>query len=154
MRDTFAACSGKNSGHSRRVSRGSALHRKGENSSVVQPYPETPRCLSPFQRNLFSLHCLDFLAEDRHPPRWQVKQPCGKASWESLLEKPRGKATDPLITRREAWHYCYCSRGKRAGMPPFETRTYSPGKTPEVPQDPCQHWRGILRFRPHFHTRS
>ena len=24
----------------------------------------------------------------------------------------------------------------------------SPGETPEVPQDPCQHWRGILRFRP------
>ena len=30
----------------------------------------------------------------------------------------------------------------------FETRTDSPGETPEVPQDPCQHWRGILRFRP------
>ena len=97
MRDNFAACSGKNSGNSRRVSRGSALHRKGENSSVVQPFPETPRCLSPFQRKLFSLHCLDFHAEDRHPPRWHVKQPCGKASWESLVGKPRGKATDPLI---------------------------------------------------------
>ena len=24
-------------------------------------------------------------------------KPCGKASWESLLGKPRGKATDPLI---------------------------------------------------------
>ena len=24
-------------------------------------------------------------------------QPCGKASWESLVGKPRGKATDPLI---------------------------------------------------------
>ena len=33
-------------------------------------------------------------------------------------------------------------------MPPHETRTDSPGETPEVPQDPCQHWRGILRFRP------
>ena len=32
-------------------------------------------------------------------------------------------------------------------MPPLETRTDSPGETPEVPQDPCQHWRGILRFR-------
>ena len=59
--------------------------------------PESPGCLSPFQRNLFSLHCLDFLAEDRHPPRWHVKQPCGKASWENLVGKPRGKATDPLI---------------------------------------------------------
>ena len=24
-------------------------------------------------------------------------QPCGKASWESLVGKPRGKASDPLI---------------------------------------------------------
>ena len=32
-------------------------------------------------------------------------------------------------------------------MPPLETKTDSPGETPEVPQDPCQHWRGILRFR-------
>ena len=43
------------------------------------------------------LHCLDFQAEDRLTPRWNVGQPCGKASWESLMGKPRGKATDPLI---------------------------------------------------------
>ena len=61
------------------------------------PFPETPRCLSPFQGNLFSLHCLDFQAEDRLTPRWHVGQPCGKTSWESLLGKPQGKATDPLI---------------------------------------------------------
>ena len=62
------------------------------------------------QGNQFSLHCLDFQAEDRLKPRWHVGQPCrkasweslvgkprGKASWESLEGKPRGKATDPLI---------------------------------------------------------
>ena len=38
-----------------------------------------------------------FQAEDRLTPRWHVGQPCGKASWESLVGKPRGKATDPLI---------------------------------------------------------
>ena len=59
--------------------------------------PESPRCLSPFQGNLFSLHCLDFQAKDRLTPRWHVGQPCGKASWESLMGKPRGKAADPLI---------------------------------------------------------
>ena len=32
-------------------------------------------------------------------------------------------------------------------MPPLVTRTDSPGETPEEPQDPCQHWRGILWFR-------
>ena len=30
-------------------------------------------------------------------PRWHVGQPCGKASWESLVGKTRGKDTDPLI---------------------------------------------------------
>ena len=71
---------------------------KGERESrVMPPFPVSPRCLSPFQGNLFSLHCLDVQAEDRLTPRWNVGQPCGKASWESLEGKPRGKATDPLI---------------------------------------------------------
>ena len=48
-------------------------------------------------QSMFSLHCLDFQAEDRLTPRWHVGQPCGKASWESLVGKPREKATDPLI---------------------------------------------------------
>ena len=63
----------------------------------MPPFPEFPRCLSPFQGNLFSLHGLDFQAEDGLTPRWHVGQPCGKASWESLEGKPRGKATDPWI---------------------------------------------------------
>ena len=56
-----------------------------------------PRCLSPFQGNLFSLHCLDVQSEDRLTPRWLVGQPCGKASWEIPVGKPQAKATDPLI---------------------------------------------------------
>ena len=36
-------------------------------------------------------------SEDRLTPWWHVGQPCGKASWESLVGKPQGKATDPLI---------------------------------------------------------
>ena len=88
---------------SRHISRGGALHRKGErNSRVVPPFPESPRCLSPFQGNLFPLHCLDFQAEDRLTPRWHLGHPCGKASWESLVGKPRGKATDPLIHSMES----------------------------------------------------
>ena len=63
----------------------------------MPPYPESPRCLSLFQGNLFSLHCLDFQAEDRLTPWWHVGQPCRKASWESLMGKPQVKATDPLI---------------------------------------------------------
>ena len=44
-----------------------------------------------------------FLKQPRHSSRgsthtmWHVGQPCGKASWDSLVGKPRGKATDPLI---------------------------------------------------------
>ena len=78
----------------------------------------------------------------------------GTARWESLVGKPRRKATDPLIHGREARHCCYSTGGKRTCMPPLETRTDSPGETPEVPQDPCQHWRGNLRFRHRLHTRS
>ena len=71
---------------------------KGERESrVVPPFPASPRYLSPFQGNLFSLHCLDFQAKGRLTPWWQVGQPCGKASRESLVGKPRGNATDPLI---------------------------------------------------------
>ena len=92
------AWSGKNSRRCRRISRGGALHTKAErNSRVVPPFSESPRSLSPFQGILFSLHCLGFHAEYRLTPRWHVGQPCGKASWESLVGKPRGKATDPLI---------------------------------------------------------
>ncbi|KAI4585955.1 hypothetical protein MJG53_006189 [Ovis ammon polii x Ovis aries] len=66
-------------------------------SRVVPPFQESPRSVSPFQRNLFSLHYLDVQADDRLPPRVHVGQPCGKASWESLVGKTRGKTIDPLL---------------------------------------------------------
>ena len=78
----------KNSRRSRRISRGGALHRKGErNIRVVPPFPESLRCISPLQRNVFSLHSLDFQSEDRLTSRWHVGPPCGKASSESLEGK-------------------------------------------------------------------
>ena len=73
------------------------LQERREELQGPATFPDSPRCLSPFQGNLFSLHCLDFQAEDRLTPRWHVGQPCGKASCESLVGMPRGKATDPLI---------------------------------------------------------
>ena len=36
-------------------------------------------------------------------------------------------------------------------MLPLETSTDPPGETPEVPEDPCLAWRGILRFRHRLH---
>ena len=95
---SFPGWSGKNSRRSRRISRGVALHRKGErNSRVMPPFPESPRCLSPFQGNLFSLHCLDFQAEDRHrhKPRWHVGEPFWKASRE------RHRSLDPCEEKRD-----------------------------------------------------
>ena len=152
---SFPCFVGKNFHCSRRNSRGGAIHRIGErNSRVMPPFQVSPRCVSPFQRNLFSLHCLDVQAEDRLPPRVHLGQPFGKASWESLVRKTRGKTIDPLIHAADCVTCCYRSGGKHKCMPAFETRTDSPGESPEVPQDPCQHWRGILRFRPRLHTRS
>ena len=72
----------------------------GERREELQGHatiPRAPRSLSPFQGILFSLHCLDFQTEDRDTPRWHAGQPYGKASWESLMGKPRGIPTDPLI---------------------------------------------------------
>ena len=94
MRDPFPAWSGKNSWRFRRISRGGALHRKGErNCRVVRPFPVSRKCLSPFQGKLFSLHCLDFQTEDRLTPRCHVGHHCGKALWENLVGKRRGKAS-------------------------------------------------------------
>ena len=59
--------------------------------------PRVPQMSQSIPGNLVSLHFLDFQAEDRLTPWWHVGQPCGKASWEGLVGKPRGKAPDPLI---------------------------------------------------------
>ena len=62
---------------------------------VVPPIPESPRCLSPFQGNLFSLHCSTFkpMIDSHHGGTWDspLGKPPGKASWESL----KGKAQIP-----------------------------------------------------------
>ena len=76
------------------------------------PFPESPRCLSPFQGNLFSLRCLDFQAEDRLTPRWHMGQPCGKASWEShrSLDPREGKRDTAATAREESARACPHSR--------------------------------------------
>ena len=63
-----------------------------ENSRVVPPFPDSPRCLSPFQGNLFPCTASTFKPriDSHHGGKWE-------ALWENLLGKPRGKATDPLI---------------------------------------------------------
>ena len=115
IRDSFPASSGKNSRLSRRISRRGALNRKGERyPSVVPQFQGTPRCLSPFQRNLFSLHCLYFHAEihSLHHVMSHVGQPCGKprrkASREShrSLDPRDGKCDTAATVREESSRAC------------------------------------------------
>ena len=72
-------------------------------------------------------------------------------TWDSSVGKPRGKTSreshrslDPREGKRDS---AATAREESTRACPPETRTDSPGETPEVPQYPCQHWRGILRFR-------
>ena len=82
----------------------------------MPPFPESPRCLSPFQGNLFPLHCLDFQAEDRLTPWWQVGEPLGKprgkASREShrSLDPCEGKRDTAATAREEITRACSHSR--------------------------------------------
>ena len=71
----------------------------------------------------------------------------GTDLWESLEGKHRGKATDPLIHATGSATLLVQLGRQGTGMPPLETRTDSPGETPEVPYNPCRHSRGIIRFR-------
>ena len=140
---------------------------KGKRDSrVVPPFPESPRYLSPFQGKLLPLHCLDFQAEDRLTPQWHVGQPCGKASCESLVGKPQGKATDPLIhakgsvtlllqlgrkaqvqvpTRDEYLLPWEDSRNTPRSMSALERNPQVPAPTPHKILGPCIDGKGILR---------
>ena len=96
----------------------------------MPPFPESPRSLSPFQAKRFSLHCVDFQAEDRLTPRWHAGQPRGKASWESLVGKPRGKASreshrslDPRECKR---HTAATAREESARAFPHSRRGLTP----------------------------
>ena len=91
--------------------------------------------------------------DSHHGGTWDspVGKPRGKASWESLVGKPRGKATDPLIHSTGRMTLLLQLGRKALFNAPTRMRTDSPGETPEVPQDPCQAWRGILRFRHRLH---
>ena len=81
---SFPCVFGKEFRRSRRISRGGALHRKGErNSRVVPPFPESPRCLSPLGKTVFP--ALPRLSS-RGSTHTTVAR--GTALWESLVGKP------------------------------------------------------------------
>ena len=70
----------------------------------------------------------------------------GTALWESLVGKPRGKATDPLIHAKGSVTLLLQLGRKAHVHGPTRDEDLLPGETPEVPQEPCLHWRGILRL--------
>ena len=70
------------------LKRGRFTQERREELQGRSTIPRVPRCLRPFQGNLFSLHCLDFQSEDQLTPG---------GTWDIPVGKPRGKATAPLI---------------------------------------------------------
>ena len=92
-RDPFPAWSGKNSRGSHSISRGGALHRKGERNSRVVPHSQSPPDFSVHSReNCFPCTASTFKPriDSHHDGTWDIHvgKPLGKASWESLEVKP------------------------------------------------------------------
>ena len=74
--------------------------------------PRVPQMTQSIPGNLFSLHCLEFQAEDRLTTRWHVGQPCGKASREShrSFDPREGKRDTAATAREESARACPHSR--------------------------------------------
>ena len=83
-------CSGKNSRRSRHISRAGALHRKGERTSrVVPPFPESPR----MSQSITGKPVFPALPRLSSRGSTHTTVARGTALWESLVGKPRGKAS-------------------------------------------------------------
>ena len=95
--DPFPECWGKNPGVPVASQEEALSTGKARGTPVSCHHSQSPQMSQSIQWKPVFPACIDFQAEDRLTPRWHVGQPCGKASWESLVGKPRGKATDPLI---------------------------------------------------------
>ena len=87
--------------------------------------PRVPQMSLSIPGKPVSLHYLDFQAKDRLTPRWHMGQPCGKASWESLVGKPRGKA----------------SRESHRSLDPHEGKHDTAATAPEESAAACPHSR-------------
>ena len=110
-------------------------HRKGESNSRVVPHSQRPPDVSVHSRETcFPCTASTFKPriDSHHGGTWDIPvgKPHGKASSESL----EGKPLIPRSTRREAWHCCYGSVGKRTCMHPLETRLTPLGRLQEYPK--------------------
>ena len=128
---SFPWVAGKNSWLSLPISRGGALHRKGErNSRVVPPFPDSPRCLSPFRET-----CFPWTASTFKPRSTHTSAARGTALWESLVGKPQGKASreshrtlDPREGKRDT---AATAREESAGACPHSRRGLTPLGRPQ-----------------------
>ena len=122
------------------MSRGGDLHRKGErNSRVVPPFPESPRCLTQFQGNLFPCTASTFKPRiDSHHG----------GTWESPVGKPVGK---PRVK---------ASRESHRSLDPREGKRDTTAKAREESARACPHSRrglsplGRLQKYPKIHVRT
>ena len=85
----------------------------------------SPKCLSPLQRNLISLQCLDCHPKYRLTPWWHVWQPCGKASREShrSLCQLDGMPDTAATAQEESWH-CVSTRDSPVKWPSSKSRIW------------------------------
>ena len=81
--------SGKNSRRSRRISRGGALHRKARRTPVSYHHSQSPPDVSVHSRET----CFPCTASTFKPRIDSPTVARGTALWESLVGKPRGKAS-------------------------------------------------------------
>ena len=116
-RDPFHAWSGKNSRRSRRISRGGALHRKGERIfRVVSPFPEPKDVSVHSRKSCFPCTASTFkpMIDSHHGGTWDspVGKPRGKASREShrSLDPREGKRDTAATAREESAGACLHSR--------------------------------------------
>ena len=116
-RDPFPAWSGKNSRRSRRISRGGALHRKGERIfRVVSPFPEPKDVSVHSRKSCFPCTASTFkpMIDSHHGGTWDspVGKPRGKASREShrSLDPREGKRDTAATAREESAGACLHSR--------------------------------------------
>ena len=83
----------------------------------MPPFPESPRCLSPFQGNLFPYTASTF--------RTRIHSHHG-GTWDSSLGKPRGKATDPLIHAKGIHDSAAAAREESARACPHSRQRLTP----------------------------
>ena len=120
------------------------------------PFQKTPKCLSPLQMILISLHCLDCHPKYRITPRWHVRQPCGtsRERHRSLCQL-NGKPDTATTAWEESRGAClHSSRGltplRRLQRNPkslsaLERKSQVLASGPDEDLGPGTDWRGIPR---------